>query len=53
LRAAITARAFLRSIPTGRLIETDDVARAALSLGSDLAEMVAGHVLEVDGGRAI
>jgi 3-oxoacyl-[acyl-carrier protein] reductase len=45
--------AFLPSIPMGRLIEADDVAKAALYLASDLAEMVTGHVLEVDGGRAI
>ncbi len=45
--------AFLPSIPLGRLIEADDVAKAALYLASDLAEMITGHVLEVDGGRAI
>ena len=45
--------AFLPSIPMGRLIEADDVAKAALYLASDLAEMITGHVLEVDGGRAI
>jgi len=45
--------AFLPSIPLGRLIEADDVAKAALYLASDLADMITGHVLEVDGGRAI
>ena len=45
--------AFLPSIPLGRLIEADDVAKAALYLASDLAEMITGHVLAVDGGRAI
>ncbi len=29
------------------------MATAALYLASDLAEMITGHVLEVDGGRAI
>ena len=43
----------LPSIPMGRLIEADDVAKAALCLASHLAEMITGHVLEVDGGRAI
>ena len=37
----------------GRLIEADDVAKAALSLASELAAMISGHALEVDGGRAI
>ncbi len=45
--------ACLPSIPLGRLIEADDVAKAAPSLASELAGMITGHVLEVDGGRAI
>ncbi len=45
--------ACLPSLPLGRLIEADDVAKAALYLASELAEMITGHVLEVDGGRAI
>lgn len=45
--------AFLPSIPMGRLIEAEDVAKAALYLASDLADIITGHVLEVDGGRAI
>ena len=49
----ITPPVRLPSVPLGRLIEAEDVAKAALYLASDLAEMVTGHVLEVDGGRAI
>ncbi len=42
--------AFLPSFPLGRLIEAEDVAKAVLYLASDLADMITGHVLEVDGG---
>lgn len=36
--------------PLGRLIEPDDVARAALFLASDLASNITGVLLPVDGG---
>jgi 3-oxoacyl-[acyl-carrier protein] reductase len=35
------------------LVQPEDVARAALYLASDLAKMVTGEILNVDGGRGI
>ena len=40
-------------IPMGRLVEPEDVAGAVVFLASDLASMVTGHTLLVDGGRAL
>jgi 3-oxoacyl-[acyl-carrier protein] reductase len=45
--------AFRASIPWGRLSTPDDIARAAVYLCSDDADMVTGEVLQVDGGRCI
>jgi 3-oxoacyl-[acyl-carrier protein] reductase len=45
--------AFKASIPWGRLSTPEDIARAAVFLCSDDAEMVTGEVLQVDGGRCI
>lgn len=46
-------RAFIQTIPLGRLNTPEDVARAALFLASDDAAMITGISLEVDGGRDI
>lgn len=44
----------LRSrIPLGRLGETEDVARAALFLASELSDYVTGQILIVDGGMVM
>ena len=45
--------ATVKEIPMGRLVEPEDVAGAVVFLASDLASMVTGHVLLVDGGRAL
>lgn len=44
---------FVATIPLGRLSEPQDIANAALYLGSDEAEFITGVILEVDGGRTI
>jgi 3-oxoacyl-[acyl-carrier protein] reductase len=44
---------FKSTIPLGRLSRPEDIAKAALFLASDEADMVTGVVLEVDGGRCI
>jgi 3-oxoacyl-[acyl-carrier protein] reductase len=46
-------RAFLASIPLGRLCTPDDVANAMVFLASDEAAFITGAVIEVDGGRCI
>lgn len=43
----------IESIPLGRMAEPEDIAYAALFLGSDFANMITGHVLSVDGGWTI
>lgn len=48
-----TRRAFLSTIPLGRMAQPEDTARAALYLASDDSSMVTGIDLYVDGGRAI
>ena len=40
-------------IPTGRLGEADELARAALFLASDAASFVNGIDLHVDGGMSL
>jgi NAD(P)-dependent dehydrogenase (short-subunit alcohol dehydrogenase family) len=40
----------IRRLPTGRLAQTEDVARAVRYLACDASENVTGHVLRVDGG---
>ncbi len=39
-----------RRLPTGRLAELDDVARAVRYLACDASHNVTGHILKVDGG---
>lgn len=46
-------KAFIATIPLGRLAKSEDIAHAALYLASDEASLVTGVNLEVDGGRAI
>ena len=46
-------KAFIATIPLGRLATAEDVAYAALYLASDEASMVTGINLEVAGGRGI
>lgn len=46
-------RYVLESIPLGKMAEPIDVANAVLFLASDLARMITGHVLAVDGGWTI
>ena len=41
----------LAGIPLGRLGEPDDIAKAAVSLASDAATFITGHLLPVDGGN--
>ena len=45
--------ATVSEIPAGRLVEPDELVGAALFLASDLSGMVTGHVVLVDGGRAL
>ena len=44
---------FLDSVPLGSLIQPEDIAQASLYLASDLAKIVTGEILNVDGGRGI
>jgi len=46
-------KAFLSTIPLGRLGRPSDVAGAALYLCSDDAEFITGTSLDVDGGRSV
>lgn len=43
----------LGSISLGRMATSDEIAYATLFLASDLADMITGHVLAVDGGWTI
>lgn len=43
----------IASIPLGRMAEPEEVAYATLFLASDMANMITGHVLSVDGGWTI
>ncbi|MEW6666754.1 MAG: glucose 1-dehydrogenase [Thermodesulfobacteriota bacterium] len=43
----------LGSIPLGRMATPEEVAYATLFLASDLANMITGHILAVDGGWTI
>ena len=45
--------ATVAEIPAGRMVEPQDLVGAALFLASDLSAMVTGHVVLVDGGRAL
>ena len=51
--ADVLRAALVRKHPLGRLATADDVARAALFLGSDDAAFVTGVALPVDGGRHV
>jgi 3-oxoacyl-[acyl-carrier protein] reductase len=46
-------KAMIATIPLGKLLETKDIAYAALYLASDEASMITGINLQVDGGRGI
>lgn len=48
-----TKEIFINSVPMGALIQPGDIAQAALYLCSDMAKMVTGEILNVDGGRGI
>ena len=43
----------IESIPLGRMVTPEEVSNAALFLASDLANMITGHILAVDGGWTI
>ncbi|MBI4963144.1 MAG: SDR family oxidoreductase [Desulfomonile tiedjei] len=43
----------LGSIPLGRMAEPEEIAYATLFLASDLANMITGHILTVDGGWTV
>ena len=45
-------KAMLQRIPSGRIADGDDIAKAVLFLSGDRARHVLGHVLTVDGGEA-
>lgn len=45
--------ATVAEIPAGRMVQPEDLVGAVLFLVSDLSEMVTGHVILVDGGRAL
>jgi 3-oxoacyl-[acyl-carrier protein] reductase len=44
---------FLKSIPLGKLVTPEDIAHCAVYLSSDLAGMITGSIVNVDGGRGI
>lgn len=44
---------FLKSIPLGKLVTPEDIAHCAVYLSSDLARMITGSIVNVDGGRGI
>ena len=44
---------FASQIPMSEIIKPDDVAGAALYLASDLARLVTGTIVNVDGGRSV
>ncbi len=46
-------KAFIATIPLGRLATSEDIAYAALYLASDESSMVTGACIKVDGGRGI
>ena len=46
-------KAFLGKVPMGRMIQPEEIARAALFLCSDDASMITGALLPVDGGFLI
>nr|WP_251047965.1 glucose 1-dehydrogenase [Planococcus sp. ISL-109] len=44
---------FRKSVPLGELIQPQDIANTLLYMSSDLAKMMTGSVVNVDGGRGI
>jgi 3-oxoacyl-[acyl-carrier protein] reductase len=46
-------KAFMATIPLGRMSKASDIGAAAVFLASDEAEFITGAVLPVDGGRTI
>lgn len=46
-------RAYVATVPLGRLNQPEDVARTVVFLASDDAAMITGTCVEVDGGRCI
>jgi 3-oxoacyl-[acyl-carrier protein] reductase len=44
---------YVATVPLGRLNQPEDLARTAVFLASDDAEMITGTCIEVDGGRCI
>ena len=40
----------VKTIPLGRIAETDDIVHPVLFLASDAASFITGHILVVDGG---
>jgi NAD(P)-dependent dehydrogenase (short-subunit alcohol dehydrogenase family) len=43
--------AFIKRLPLRRMAEPDDVANGVLFLVSDMAAMITGSVLDIDGGQ--
>ncbi len=46
-------KAFLNRVPMGRMIQPEEIARAALFLCSDEAPVITGVVMPVDGGYLV
>ena len=46
-------KAFVASVPLGRMSRPEDVASAALYLASDEANFITGVCLDIDGGRSV
>jgi len=46
-------KAYIATVPLGRLNQPEDLARTAVFLASDDAAMITGSCIEVDGGRCI
>ena len=46
-------KAYIATVPMGRLNEPKDIAGTAVFLASDDAAMITGTCVEVDGGRCI
>ena len=44
---------YLRLVPAGRFVSTEDVAESVAFLCSDAAAMIVGHVIVVDGGYSL
>ena len=53
IKPADLERAFLARVPMGRMIQPEEIARAALFLCSDEASVVTGVVMPVDGGYLV